>query len=174
MNQDQDTAHPFVDATKQFTDGQNQFLKMWAEFAGKMGNAGFSFPPDSTPPDTAKEMRNTFFKAWTDYCNRYMQSPEFLESWKKAMDGAIQFRRQMNESLGRMHHEFGGTSRQDIDHMMQAMSHLERRLIANQERSAQQLEEMSGKIKDLEKQLAKAKGKNQDKKKPKKEDTKSN
>ena len=89
---------PFAEATRQFTQGQSQFLKMWTDFAGKMGGAGVSFSPESTPPDVAKEMRATFFKALSEYCDQYMRSPAFLDSWKKAMDGAIDFRRQMNES----------------------------------------------------------------------------
>ena len=151
-----ETPDPFSEATRQFTEGQNQFARMWTDFAGKMASSGFSFSPESTPPESAKEMRATFFKAWSEYCDQYMRSPEFLESWKKAMDGAIQFRQQMNESLGRLHHEFQGTSRQDIDHLMQALSHLERRLVANHERSAQQIEEMAERIKELEQQLARA------------------
>ena len=147
---------PFAEAARQFTQGQNQFQKMWTDFASKMGMAGVSFSPDTTPPDAARAMRSTFFKAWSEYCEQYMRSPEFLDSWKKAMDGAIQFRRQMNQSLGQMHHDFGGTSRQDVDHLMQSMTHLERRLVDSQERAAASVEKMAKSIAALEEKLAAA------------------
>ena len=161
---------PFAEATRQFTQGQNQFLKMWTDFAGKMATAGVSFSPEATPPDAARDMRSAFFKAWSEHCEQYMRSPEFLDSWKKAMDGAIEFRREMNQSLGRMHHEFGGTSRQDVDHLMQAMSHLERRLVDNQERATQTIEQLADRLEALEKKLAaiEKSGKTTSKSKPRK------
>ena len=155
----ENNSDPFSEAARQFSDGQNQFLKMWNDFAGKMTSAGMSFSPDSTPPDMAKQMRSTFFKAWSDYCDNYMRSPEFLESWKKAMDGAIEWRRQMNETMGRMHHEFQGTSRQDIDHLMQTLTHIERRIVDTQERSSERIEELAARVEALEASLAPAKPK---------------
>lgn len=150
----ENNANPFADTTRQFTEGQNQFLKMWTDFAGKMANAGVAFSPESTPPDSARQMRSAFFKAWTDYCEEYMRSPEFLESWKKAMGSAIQFRRQMNQSLGQLQHEFQGTSRQDIDQLMMAMTHLERRLVDNVERAADRVDELGARIEALEEKIA--------------------
>ena len=167
----ENNGNPFADATRQFTESQNQFMKMWTDFAGKMGGAGVSFSPESTPPDVAKEMRATFFKALSEYCDQYMRSPAFLDSWKKAMDGAIDFRRQMNESMGKMHHDFQGTSRQDIDQLMVALTHLERRLVDNIERSGSRVDEMADRMDTLEKKLngfEKAKAKSKDKAKPKK------
>lgn len=144
---------PFAEASERFSQGQNQFAKMWTDFAGKMATAGVSFAPESTPPDAAKQMRGAFFKALSDYCEEYMRSPEFLDSWKQAMDGAIQFRRQMNESLGKMHHELGGTSRQDVDRTMIAISHLERRLVDTMERAAERVDEVAGRVDALEKKM---------------------
>lgn len=145
--------NPFADATRQFTEGQNQFTRMWTDFAGKMGAAGMSFTPESTPPDAAKQMRAAFLKAWSEHCDEYMRSSEFLDSWKKTMDAAIQWRRQMNESMGRMQHEMGGTSRQDVDQLMMAMSHLERRLVDNLERSAERMEDLAGRLEEVERRL---------------------
>jgi hypothetical protein len=83
-----------------------------------------------------------------------MRSPEFLDSWKQTIDGAIQFRRQMNESLGRMHHELQGTSRQDIDQLMMALTHVERRLVDTVERVGDQLEGLAERIGSLERKAA--------------------
>lgn len=163
-----ENANPFADATRQFTEGQNQFLKMWTDFAGKMGTAGMSFSPQSTPPDAAKQMRAAFLQAWTDYCEEYMRSPEFLESWKKVMDSSIQLRRQMNQSLGQMQHEMGGTSRQDVDQLMIAMTHLERRLVDTLERSCEQVGELGDRIDALEKKVARLESAGSSEKKSKK------
>jgi len=146
---------PFAEAATRFAEGQNQFAKLWTDFATKMGTAGVAFSPDSTPPDAAKQMRNVFFKALAEYCDQYMRSPEFLDSWKQVMDGAIQFRRQMNEAMGKMHHEAGGSSRQDVDQMMMALSHIERRVVDTVERATDRLEEVATRVEKLEAKLAK-------------------
>ena len=83
-----------------------------------------------------------------------MRSPEFLDSWKKAMDSAIQFRHQMNQALGKMHHEFQGTSRQDIDQLMMALTHLERRVVDEVDRSTKRIDEIADRIGALEEKLS--------------------
>lgn len=164
----ENTANPFADATRQFTEGQNQFQKMWSDFSQKMGASGMSFTPESTPPDAAKQMRSAFLKAWSEYCEEYMRSPEFLQSWKKSMDAAIELRRQMNQSMGKMHHDLGGTSRQDIDQLMVALSHLERRMVDNIERGAEKVNELGERIDSLERKLTKVRKAGANAKKPNK------
>ena len=107
-------------------------------------------PPGMPTPDGARQMRTAFFRAWADYCDELMRSPEFLETMKQSMAGAVEFRRQLNESLGKMHHEFQGTSRQDVDHLMQSMAHVERRVLNAVEGLSDQLEEVNARLDALE------------------------
>lgn len=147
--------NPFEEAARRFVEGQNQFAKMWTDFAGNLAQAGAALSPDSPPPDAARQMRSAFLKAWSQYCDEFMRSPQFLEMIKQSMKGAIEFRKQLNETLGQIHHEFQGTSRQDVDQLMMAMSHLERRLIDSLERTASRLDDLTKRLDHLERRIQK-------------------
>lgn len=108
-------------------DAAQAFAKFWADFTGKMAAAGFTMPAGGTPPESARQMQSAVLRALADACDEYLRSPQFQESMKQSLAASVQFRRQMNDWLGRMHHEFQGPSRQDIDQLMQVMERLERR-----------------------------------------------
>ena len=101
---------------------------MWSDFATRMTQLGATFAPQTSPPEAARQARSTMLRAWAEYCDQYMRSDEFLNMFKQSLDGAIQVRRQLNEFLGQMHHEFQAPSRQDIDELMKSIERLERRI----------------------------------------------
>ncbi|MAE63697.1 MAG: hypothetical protein CMJ18_05450 [Phycisphaeraceae bacterium] len=115
-----------------------------------MAQAGTAFSSDQAPPEAMRSMRAAFLKAWGESCEQAMRSPEFLEAVRKAMAGAIEMRRQTNEWLGRLQHEFQGTSRQDVDQIMLVMKHLEQRLVDGFERIEGRLDEFDTRLDDLE------------------------
>ena len=141
MNED-NGGDMFGEATRKVVESQTQFAKIWSDFAGRASQAGFAFDPESTPPDGMRQVRSAFLRAWTQLCDEWMRSPEFLNTLKTSMKNAIAFRKQINDSLGRMHHELQGTSRQEIDQIMLELRHLERRLVDAEERNAARLEKI--------------------------------
>lgn len=145
-----DEEDPFDNMTRRMTDAQNLFSKMWTDMGAKLMDAGMASAPGMPTPDGARQMRTAFFRAWADYCDELMRSPEFLETMKQSMAGAVEFRRQLNESLGRMHHEFQGTSRQDVDNLMQSMAQVERRVLNAVEGLSDKLEMVNARIDALE------------------------
>lgn len=110
------------------------FTKMWADFASRMAQAGMAFSPGDAPPDAARAMRDAALGAMGEYCEKLMRSPEFLETLKQSMAASIEMRKQLNEFLGRMHHEMQAPSRQDVDQLMLALGHLEHRIVDRLER----------------------------------------
>ncbi len=50
-------------------------------------------------PEAIKRMQSAYFDSMAQYSEQYMRSPQFLESMKKSMDQALQFRRQMDDYL---------------------------------------------------------------------------
>ena len=137
--------------------GSDVFARMWMNFAGEMAKAGFAtMSPDQTPPDATREMRSAFFKAMSDYGEQYMRSPQFLETMKQSMAGAIEYRKQLNEFLGRIQHEFQATSRQDVDQLMLVMRHLEQRMTDGMERLSSRFDEIIDRLETLEARAASA------------------
>jgi hypothetical protein len=143
-----------TDYTKGMQGTADAFNRMWIDFATEMAQAGFSFSPDNKPPETAKNMRNAFFKAMSEYCDQAMRSPEFLEGMKESMKHSMAFRKQMNDFFGRVHHEMQGVSRQDLDQMMLALRHVENRVVDSVERIADTLEGICKRVNKVEETLA--------------------
>lgn len=134
--------------------GSDAFNRMWIDFATEMAQAGFSFSPERKAPETAKNMRNAFFKAMSEYCDHAMRSPEFLEAMKESMKHSVAFRKQMNDFFGQVHHEFQGASRQDVDQLMLALRHVENRVVDSVERIAESLEDVCQRVDKVEEKLA--------------------
>ena len=93
-------------------------------------------------------------RAWSEYCDELMRSPEFLQTMKESMKTAVEFRKEMNQTLGRMRHELQGSSRQDVDQIMSFLTRLERRLEDDEERSIARTEQIVKRLETLETKLA--------------------
>ena len=141
----------FGDAAHKAFEQQQQYGKMWSDFAATLTKAGMAFSPEDTPPDAARSVRTNVLKAWSQYCDDFLRSQEFVNTMKQSMKQSIEFKKQMNQMLGNVHHEFQGASRQDIDHLMQTISHLERRIVDSVERMENQLDAMGKRMDGLEK-----------------------
>lgn len=128
------------------------FTRMWADFASKMASAGFGFKPDAPPPEAARQMRDMALQAMSSYAEEFMRSPQFLEAMKQSMDSAIAFRKQMNDFLTRANHEMQLTAREDVDTMMQAMRHVETRLLDRMEQLADRIDALAEQIDDMQEQ----------------------
>jgi hypothetical protein len=131
--------------------GMDAFAKMWSDFAAKMAAAGVAFTPGAAPPDASRQVRAAMFKAMGEACDEFMRSPQFQEMMKQSLNNSIQFRKQLNDFLGRMQHEFQGTSRQDVDSLMQVMEHVERRVTDSFERLSERLDELNERLERVEK-----------------------
>jgi len=151
-----DDEHAYTDAAKQFLEGSGVFAKMWTDFASQMAKSGMAFSPESTPPEASREIRSAFFQAWSQYCEEYLRSPQFLATMKQSLNSAVELRKQMNEFLGRVQHEFQGTSRQDVDQLMLTMRHVEQRLVDGLERVSERLDDLNERLDALENRPAPA------------------
>jgi hypothetical protein len=105
------------------------FQKIWMDTFTKMAQAGFSFSPESAPPEFMRQMRSGIFGALAKSWEEFMRSPQFMESMKAMMDNAISFRKMSNDFLTQAHHTFQGTAQADIDNLMLALRHLETRIL---------------------------------------------
>jgi uncharacterized protein YukE len=132
----------FDEASKNFAAGSELFVKLWSDLATKMMAAGMATPPGSNPPEAARQFRASMLKAMAESCDEFMRSPQFLDMMKQSMHGAIEYRKQMNDFLARMHHEWQGNSRQDFDQLLAALHRLETRLNDGFDRVSGRLEEL--------------------------------
>ncbi len=97
-----------------------------------------------------QEMRSAMFKAWGEYFDQYMRSPDFLQAVQRSMSASVQARKQWNEIVGQLQHEFQLATRQDVDQILSSIHHAERRVLDRFEELAQQMEELESRLKNAE------------------------
>ena len=139
-----------------FFPGADVFSRVWSDFASQMMRSGMGMSPGKTTPEVAREARTAMFKAWNDYCDQFLRTPEFIEMMKQSLAGSIQARKQLNDSLGQIQHEVQGASRQDVDQLMLSLRHMERRLVDTMERMSDQLDRFQERLQTLERRIARS------------------
>jgi len=115
------------------------FQKLCMESISNAMQAAFKFTPDSAPPEILRQIRTGIFQALADSWDDFMRSPQFLEGMRQWMENAIAFRKVTNEFMGRVRNELQSPSRSDIDTVMLAVRHMEKRLL-------DRLDEISGQM----------------------------
>jgi uncharacterized protein (DUF2267 family) len=125
------------------------FQKIWAESLGKLLQTAFTFGNDSPPPEVLREVRNGILQALAKSWEEFMRSPQFLEGMRQWMDNAITFRKMSNDFMANVRNEMQATSRDDIDTIMLAVRHMEKRLL-------DRVEELSAQVSELERRGAKS------------------
>jgi hypothetical protein len=122
------------------------FQKIWMETFTKMAQSGLSFSPESAPPEFLRQMRSGIFQALSKSWEEFMRSPQFLDSMKTMMENAITFRKMSNDLLTDARHAIQGTARSDIDDVMKAIHHLEKRVLDNVEQISTRLDGLEQKL----------------------------
>jgi hypothetical protein len=128
-------------------DGMNQtaeqwaaFQKIWGETFSKLMQLGFTFSPESAPPDFMRQMRSGIFQALGQSWEHFLRSPQFMEGMKQHMDNAIAFRKMSGDFFSKVRHETQSTSRDDIDAVMLAVRHMETRILDRVEELAARID----------------------------------
>ncbi len=120
------------DPTNNAESGTEQwvaFQRIWTETFTRMMQLGFT-APESAPPEFVRDLRAGILQALSQSWDQFLRSPQFLESMKQWMDNTIAVRQMSNEFLTRVRHEGQAPARDDIDHVLRAVEHLENRLLA--------------------------------------------
>jgi hypothetical protein len=120
------------------------FQKLCLENFTKALEAVFKFTPDSTPPELLRQIRSGVFDTLARSWDEYLRSPQFLDVMRQWMDNAVSFRKVSTEFLGRVRNEVQAPSRGDIDTVMLAMRHMEKRLLDRLDEMSAHLERLDG------------------------------
>ena len=117
------------------------FQKIWAETFTRLMQAGFSASPEAAPPDFLRQVRTGIFQALSQSWDEFMRSPQFLESMKQYLEGAVSFRKWTTDFLTKAHHEMQEPTREDIDSIMLSVRQSERRILDRLEELAAEVQQ---------------------------------
>ena len=135
------------ESTENLTEQFAAYQKIWMETFSRMMQTAFTSAPDSAPPEILRQMRSGIFQALAQSWDEYLRSPQFAESVKQWMDSAIFYRKMTNDLLTKSRHETQDVAREDVDSVLLAVRHLEKRLL-------DRLEELSSRIDAVSKATA--------------------
>ena len=125
--------------TESAQEQTTNFQRIWAETVSKTMQAAFTFTPSSPPPEVLRQIRSGIFQALAESWDKFLRSSEFLDSMKQWMEQAISFRKMTNDLMGTVRHEMQAPSREDIDTVMLAVRHMEKRLLDRMEQLSLQV-----------------------------------
>ena len=123
------------------------FMRFWSDMMSNMAGAGVTAPaPGPMPEEAMRQMRQVFFDAWSRSCEEFMRSEVFLTMMKDSMDGALAFRKQLNEFLGKALNEGQMPSRTDMESITLAVRRMEERVLDRVEDLSRRVGELEGRF----------------------------
>lgn len=121
------------------------FQKLCLETFSKAMQAAFKFTPESPPPEILRQIRAGIFQSLAESWDEFLRSPQFLDGMRQWMDNAISFRKITNEFMARARNDLQAPSRSDIDTVLLAVRHMEKRVLDRLDQMSAQIADLGGK-----------------------------
>jgi len=131
------------------------FQKLWMDSFGKMANVWSEFSPGSPPPEEMRKMRSGMLKALSGTWDEFMRTPQFMEMMKASLNGGLDLKRMAREGLNKVHEQFETPSKEDIDSVLLAIRHIDRRLLERLEGVGDNVLNIAEQLEKIEKLLGK-------------------
>ena len=130
------------DDPKQTAEQWAAFQKIWTDTFAKMMQLGFSYSPETAPPEFLRQIRTGIFQALSQSWDQFLRSPQFMEGMKQWMEQAVSFRKMSNDFFTKVRHETQGTAQQDVDAVLVALQQLETRVLNRVDEVAADVEQL--------------------------------
>jgi hypothetical protein len=131
------------------------FQKLWADSFANMTGVWSQFSPGSPPSEEMRKMRGGMLKVLTETWDEYMRTPLFMEMMKASLNGALDLKRMARDGMNRVHEQFENPSKEDIDGVLMAIRHVERRLLDRLEGLDDRVLNLNEKIDKIDQRIAK-------------------
>src|SRR5215469_16137178 len=144
-----------TDNTDKIFDQAAAFQKLWMDSLTEMAGIWSQYSAGSPPIDEMRKMRGGMLKVLAETWDEYMRTPQFLEMMKASLNGALDLKRMAREGMNRVHEQFENPSKQDVDDVLLAIRHVERRLLERLEGIDDRVANLNERIDNLEEGIAK-------------------
>jgi hypothetical protein len=131
------------------------FQKLWTESFTKMADVWSQYTPATPPLEEMRKLRGGMLQVLAETWDEYMRTPQFLELMKASLNGVLDLKRVSRDGMNRVHEQFQNPSKQDMDDMLLAIRHVERRLLERLEGLDDRVANLDEKIDRLDGRIAK-------------------
>ena len=122
------------------------FQRLWMDSCTKMGGVFSQFSPSSPPVEEARKMRDGMLKVLGESCEEFMRTPQFMNLMKTSLNAALDLQRLSREGIDRVHDHLQTPDKEDIDGVLLAIRHVERRVL-------DRLESMDERVVEIDEQI---------------------
>jgi hypothetical protein len=143
------------DNMKNYFDQVTAFQKLWTDSLANMTSVWSQFSPGSPPADEIRKMRGGMMQVLAETWDAYMRTPQFMEMMKASLNGALDLKRMARDGINRVHEQFENPSKNDIDDVLLAIRHVERRLLDRLEGLDDRVANLDEKIDKVEQRISK-------------------
>lgn len=105
------------------------FQRLWTGSFAKVAGVMTQYSPASPPLEEARKLRAGLLDVLGETTQEFMQSPQFLEMMKTSLNGMLGLRRLSREGMDHLHEQFDTPDKDDIDGVLLAIRHVERRIL---------------------------------------------
>jgi hypothetical protein len=131
------------------------FQKLWMDSFANMASVWSQFSPGSPPSDELRKMRGGMLKVLAETWDEYMRTPQFMEMMQASLNGALDLKRMARDAMNRVHEQFENPSKEDIDDVLLAIRHVERRVLDRLEGLDERVANLDEKIDKVDQRIAK-------------------
>ncbi len=128
------------------SDPVSAWTRFWLDSAAQAMEAWTPAAGSTQSPEVIRKYRADLMQAWSDWAEKWLRSPAFLDAQKQLLDGNLAVRKQFRAVMRRMQRELQLAGREDIDALEAAIRRSERRILDQMEETSAQLKALEAKI----------------------------
>lgn len=103
--------------------------KLWSDTVSGMVDAWSNNLPQSGTPADMKNLRGGMLKAISKSWEEFMRTPQFMEMMTSSLNAAMSMHGMTKDGLNRAHQGLQTPSKDDIESVLLAVRHIERRIL---------------------------------------------
>jgi hypothetical protein len=142
------------DNLNKYFDQVTAFQKLWTDSLANMASVWSQFSPGSPPTDEMRKMRGGMLKVLAETWDEYMRTPQFMEIMTASLNGMLDLKRMARDGMNRVHEQFENPTKNDIDDVLLAIRHVERRLLDRLEGLNDRVANLDEKIDNVDHRIA--------------------
>lgn len=121
--------------------------KTWMDSITGVANAWSQYSPENPPPDELKKMRKGILDVISASWEDFMRTPQFMEIMRDTLNNSITWQSYAKDSVNKMHDVTQTASKKDVDSLLLAIRHIEKRVLDRVEGLQDDLAELREQVK---------------------------